>query len=303
MHKILSNILLTAALTATVLCLGACGNRSAKSADNYIGIDAAKEAALTAANLSSDKVPYLSASLDSKDNTYYYQVSFTENDVEHKYEIDALTGTIIGESHAPAPQTQTSAETLAVSETPADTTKQTDSPTSSASVQPATVQPPAQTTTQTASGEIDSTAALAAALAHAGVSEQNLAAKKVEADYDNGRKIFEVEFITTDGVEYDYDISAADGSVISFDYDAESLLPPAPAPGSTTISDEQAKQAVLARVPGASAEAVRLHLEEDDGRLEYEGSLIYDSTEYEFKIDAYSGSVIEWEEEPVHSRH
>ena len=34
-----------------------------------------------------------------------------------------------------------------------------------------------------------------------------------------------------------------------------------------------------------------------DGRMEYEGRLIYDNMLYEFKIDAYSGLIVEWEAE------
>lgn len=327
MHKVLSNILLAAALTATVLCLNACGKSHSASATDYIGIDAAKETALTAAKLSSDKVPYLSASLDSKNNMYYYQVTFTENDIEHSYEIDALTGTIIGESHTPAPQAETSADSLAVNETPAIQGNATPSqpetetspaedvsgqipastpgsvkqPETLAETQPAAAQLSTQPPAQTASGKIDETAALAAALAHAGIDEQNLTFKKVKADIDNGIQIFEVEFITLDGIEYDYDVSAEDGSIIRYDFDAESLLPSSPAPGSSTISADQAKQAVLALVPGAAAENIVLHLDNDDRHPEYEGSLIHDSIEYEFKIDAYSGSIIEWEAEPFHS--
>mgnify|MGYP005802346853 CR=1 FL=1 len=52
---------------------------------------------------------------------------------------------------------------------------------------------------------------------------------------------------------------------------------------------------VLGRGPGAAAADGRLWLDEDDDRYQYEGQLIWDGMEYEFKIDAYSGSVLEWE--------
>ena len=55
----------------------------------------------------------------------------------------------------------------------------------------------------------------------------------------------------------------------------------------------------MARVSGASASDVRLHLERDDGRLVYEGELIYNGTEYEFQIDAATGDVLDWESESV----
>ena len=55
----------------------------------------------------------------------------------------------------------------------------------------------------------------------------------------------------------------------------------------------------MARVSGASASVVRLHRVRDDGRLVYEGELIYNGTEYEFKIDATTGDVLDWEYESV----
>ena len=63
------------------------------------------------------------------------------------------------------------------------------------------------------------------------------------------------------------------------------------------IEESQARQAVLDRVPGAQADDIRIRLKEDDGRMEYEGSLFYDGMFYEFTIDAYSGGLIEWEAE------
>ena len=63
------------------------------------------------------------------------------------------------------------------------------------------------------------------------------------------------------------------------------------------ISEDQAKEAVLSRVPGANVSDISIHLKEDDGRMEYTGRLLYDGMLYEFKIDAYSGGLIEWEAE------
>ena len=40
-------------------------------------------------------------------------------------------------------------------------------------------------------------------------------------------------------------------------------------------------------------------LDYDDGRPEYEGKIIYGGTEYEFTIDAATGSVMEWDAEKV----
>ena len=108
-------------------------------------------------------------------------------------------------------------------------------------------------------------------------------------------EVYEVEFVTADGTEYDYTIRADDGSILSFDQDAEASFPLNR--GDSLIEESQARQAVLDRVPGAPADDVHIRLKEDDGRMEYEGSLFYDGMFYEFTIDAYSGGLIEWEAE------
>ena len=51
---------------------------------------------------------------------------------------------------------------------------------------------------------------------------------------------------------------------------------------------------MLERVPGATESDVRIRLDRDDGREVYEGELYYDRTEYEFEIDASTGSFLEW---------
>ncbi|HJB04112.1 MAG TPA: PepSY domain-containing protein, partial [Candidatus Evtepia excrementipullorum] len=51
-------------------------------------------------------------------------------------------------------------------------------------------------------------------------------------------------------------------------------------------------------VPGATASDIyEFETDRDDGRLEYEGTIYYDGTEYEFTIDGYSGAIRDWDVE------
>ena len=118
----------------------------------------------------------------------------------------------------------------------------------------------------------------------------------MEEDYDDGRLIYDVEFYA-DGTEYDYEIDQATGRILSSDYDIENYSPGADAGGGTIISADEARGIVLAKVPGAAADDVRIHLDRDDGRQIYEGEIYYDAMEYEFEIDASTGTVIEWSAE------
>ena len=273
-----------AALLLSASLLTACQSQPAASTADYIGIDAAKDAALKAAGVSADQAAFSSAGLDSRDGIFYYQVIFTENGVEREYDIDAVTGVVIEEKVlTPASEAESTAAQAGTAAPDAQTQ-------SALSGTPASENPSA------AASAVNEDSALSIALEHAGVTREQLVHSRVKPDRDDGLMIFEVEFITTDGVEYDYDISQADGTILSFNQEAH--VPYNPAAGTEgLISEDQARQAVIDRVPGASAENVAVFLDEDDGRLEYEGHLAYDNMLYEFTIDAYSGAVIEWEAE------
>ena len=64
-----------------------------------------------------------------------------------------------------------------------------------------------------------------------------------------------------------------------------------------SLSMEEAKNIALSRVPGATDQNIRLKLDYDDGWLLYEGDIIYNRMEYEFEIDANSGTILKWEQE------
>ena len=279
---------MAAALIFSAGAMTACQSQPTASTADYIGIDAAKDAALKAAGVPADQASFSAAGLDSRDGVFYYQVIFTENGIEREYDIDAMTGVVIEEKIL-TPAAETAAEKTQETET--SRTESQESP-----------EALSQTGEQTPAAQaIDEEGALSAALAHAGVAMEDISRSRVETDRDDGLMVFEVEFITADGTEYDYKISQADGSVISYSQDMHA--PQSPASGTEgLISEDAARQAVMDRVPGASAADIALFLEEDDGRMEYEGHLAYGDMFYEFKIDAYSGTVTEWEAEARHSR-
>lgn len=266
-----------AAIFLTAAVLSACSGNTQTSTADYIGIDAAKEAALKDAGLSAQEAEFSAAGLDSKNGTFYYQIIFSSNGTEKEYDIDAITGVVIEK------------KTLSGS---SDTT----APVQESSSAPAAAETSAAAAETAAASTGASADPLSIALSHAGLSQENVVHSRVEEDFDDGMHIFEVEFVSSDGVEYSYDIKADDGTILSFDQDAEFLLPPS-SETSGMITEEQAKQAVLERVPGAGSQEISIMLREDDGRMEYEGRLLYDNMMYEFKIDAYSGAIIEWEAE------
>ena len=64
------------------------------------------------------------------------------------------------------------------------------------------------------------------------------------------------------------------------------------------ISSDEAVQSALARVPGVTvANVTEFNRDYENGRLEYEGEIHYNGYEYDFEIDADTGTFIKWEVE------
>ena len=311
----------TGAAVLGVLCMAAlagCQNQQSQTAQTaeYIGIEAAKETALKSAGLTEDQADFSTAGLDSRDGTFFYQVNFEAEGMEYDYAIDAVTGVVIEENSvaaddgaeatgAAASEAETSGAAAddGAEATGAAASRDVAGDAASGAVQASgaaqaseAAQTSAAAQNASDSGMIGEEKAKEIALNHAGLTEDQTQRLWVKRDYDDGRSIYEVEFYGEGRDEYDYEIDAVTGEIVAFDTDLHDHGT-APSEGQSQVSEEQVRQTVLERVPGASAENIFLHLEWDDGRLEYEGELIYDNMEYEFKIDAYSGAVTEWEAE------
>lgn len=138
------------------------------------------------------------------------------------------------------------------------------------------------------------------ALAHAGFESSQVTFVHCKLEHEDGRQVYDVEFYAGDNQEFDYKINAYTGGVISYDYDAEYSMPQEASGEGNEITEEAAKKLALDRVPGASDGDIReFKTDREDGRVEYEGKIIYDGMEYEFEIGADSGAFIDWEQEPV----
>ena len=167
--------------------------------------------------------------------------------------------------------------------------------TSTVQTPPATQTPTVTVPSQnTSSGMITADQAKSKALAHAGLNANQVNFVRAYLDWDDGRQVYDVEFYTSDYKEYDYEIDAYTGAVLSFDYDADYYAPPANNTQSGSyISQSEAIRIALSYVSGATQSNVRYaKLDRDDGRLEYEVEIIYGTTEHDFEIDAYTGTVI-----------
>ena len=283
-------------LTGTALMLAAalagCGNTPAADQAAKISMEQAQETALEAANIDAADADISSATLSEVAGVTCYKVEFTSGDHTYAYSINAESGEVLEASY----HEQAGAAALP------------DGSTGTTTTQPSTTKPnvgavttaPAQTNTPntgSATGAVvDEAKAQEIALTHAGVKAADATITKSKLDYEDGRQIYEIEWYAN-GAKYDYEIAVATGEIVNSGYEAKTVVGTG---SSATVSEATAKQTALARVSGAAASDIyEWKLDYDDGRPEYEGKIIYGGTEYEFTIDATSGTITEWDAETL----
>ena len=144
-----------------------------------ITADEAKRIALAHAKLVEKDVTFVKVEFEDN-NRYEYDVDFYSGNVEYDYEIDAVSGAILSadrdiENYVIPTQPSTTAANTQTSEILVERAKQI-------------------------------------ALSHAGVGSARF--KKVKLDYENGVKVYEIEF-KVGNLEYEYDINVSNGAIIS----------------------------------------------------------------------------------------
>ena len=262
-----------------------------KEQTQMIPMEGAQEAALKAADIEAADADISATTLSEVAGVACYKVEFTFGEYAYAYTINAQTGAVMEmssqEQNAQASGTQTE---VADSTVPA--TAQTSG---SASAQAQTsAAAPAQNATGT--GTVDEAAAQKIALEHAGVKAADATITKSKLDYEDGRQVYDIEWYAG-GAKYDYEIAADTGEIISSAYEEKTMGADS---RNVTVSEADAKKTALDRVSGATDKNLyEWKLDYEDGHPEYEGKIIYGGTEYEFTIDAATGSVMEWDAEKV----
>ena len=169
----------------------------------YIGVEAAKSAAFAHAGLDAAQVTMGEVDFDYEDGRMVYELEFYADGAEYEYDIDASTGAVVKFSQEGG-RTQTSSSA--------------GSGGASGNVSSGSGSGTAQSGAGGTAADIGREAALAAALSHAGVSQDQVYNLEVKREYDDGRLEYEIEF-KTGGWEYEYTISAADGTILDYERD------------------------------------------------------------------------------------
>ena len=236
----------------------------------YIGLEAAKQAALNHAGVSASQATFLEAEYDYDDGRMVYEVEFHVNGTEYEYEIDAQTGDVVKHK-----------------------TEQNGTNTSGSSAN--------------TSSYIGESAAKAAALKHAGVSESSTKYCNAWLEYDDGRpECYEVEFMANN-TRYEYKIALTSATVLESEQESygssgssgQSTGQSGSGSGtsSTDIGAEKAKSIALNHAGVSASQTTELKVERDtdDGVLEYEVEFKAGGKEYEYTIHGGTGQILKYE--------
>ena len=226
-----------------------------------IGMGKGADIALSDAGLKENQVNDLTAKYRTENGLFFYTVTFTSGSYTYEYRLNAVDGSIL------------QADRNAV-------TQETETGTTTGS----------QTTT---TKKITKAKAKSIALKHAGVSASKATFVKAKLDYEDGRRVYEIEFYSGN-TEYDYEILASNGKIISYDKDIENYkIPRKNTSSSTYIGKAKAKSIALkdAGVSASSATFTKTKLDYEDGIRVYEIEFYTNSAEYEYEINARTGKI------------
>ncbi len=230
-----------------------------------IGIESAKSIALKHAGLTSSQVVFTSQHLEYDDGRAEYDIEFHSGTMEYEYSINPTTGVIISYDQE-------------VDHVKNNNTK--------------------PTTTTTTASYITQAKAKSIALASAGLREDQVTFITTKLGYDDGVAEYDVEFYNGN-TEYDYEINAITGAIISYDYDVENSYSNSTPSQNSYISQDRAKSIALANTGLRESQVTftKAQLGYDDGVAEYDVEFYSSSTKYEYEINATTGSILSYDYE------
>ena len=153
------------------------------------------------------------------------------------------------------------------------------------------------------------------ALNHANLPENEVKFIKSNIDYDDGMKVYDVEFYNN-FQEYDYKIDVNSGAIIEFDYDVENYTIPQTnvnanlntsnnnlnSSNNQIITDAKAKEIALnhANLSQNQVAYMNTHLDYDDGVQVYDVDFYVNDVEYSYEINAQNGNIVSYEMDSIY---
>ena len=155
------------------------------------------------------------------------------------------------------------------------------------------------------------------ALKHSNLTSDEVSFIKAEKDMDNGIEKYDIEFYYNN-TEYDYEINAANGEIINYDYDVENYNISGQQQSNTqeqsnnqqqqdihqpintsNISIDKAKEIALnhAGLAANQVSFVKAEKDMDDGIVKYDIEFYYNNREYNYEINANNGNIMSYEQD------
>ena len=275
-----------AALLLTAALLSSCNEKNPSQSASKPGVSQsqpvllekadARTLALAHAGLAEGEATFTEEKLEAENGQQIYDLEFFTNTAEYDYEVNAITGEILSyQKEIQSEMRQNSAAS----------------------------QPPASAPSSAA---ISLEKAKELALSHASLSADKATFTKAELDYDDGKQVYDLEFVTGTH-KYDYEVDAASGKILSHESEMRQSSgstvsqPPASSSSSAAISLEKAKELALSHA-GLSADKAtftKAELDYDDGKQVYDLEFVTGTTEYEYELDL-NGNILSAESEARH---
>ena len=246
-------------------------------------------------------------------------VSVITNSIERQAGLEASrsTQTVVAEQNTAANQSQPeqstiTSQTQGTDQSAADqaqtaaqssTTNQAQTAAQSSTTNQAQTSTQSAASNQTQTAGIGLEAAKEIALADAGLTAADVTFTKERYEREDFVYVYEIDFYTSTQ-EYDYEINADTGeiysrSVESFQTGAQVNTGSGTNANHSYIGVDAAKSAALshAGVSADSATFSKAKLDNDDGRMEYEIEFYAGGMEYDYTIDAFDGTILEYDSE------
>lgn len=211
--------------------------------------------ALADAGVAEDAATLVETTLDSEDGLRLYEICFFTEAVEYEYDLDAVTGEVCGLKVEYFEESESLPERKAEG----------------------------QALTRSEARDL--------ALDNAGVSGEQAAFTKSKLDYEDGVLVYEIRFVT-DQSAYEYEIDAATGEILERSVETRA----SGASGAKAIDLSEAKRIALRHAGLTEGEVTftEAKREKDDGADKFEIEFRAGNIEYEYEIDAATGSILEY---------
>lgn len=242
-----------------------------------IGEESAQNFAFADAGVDPVSATNVHTEFDREQGQFIYDVDFVSGNTEYEYWIKASDGSVVKKD----------SEIIGQDDLPDDKEAAQSSGTTGNTV----------TDDDSSTADADIEKAKETAFADAKVQVSEVTCTKAELTEDDGVEVYDIEFYTADK-EYEYEIRVSDGKI--YQKEEEPLDDDKKVQTEKKgnyIGIDKAKE-IAVKHAGFSVADVRFSkakLEEDDGNKEYEIEFYKNKKEYEYKIQAETGDILEYD--------